>query len=141
VDGRSDLWSLGAVAFELLAGVSPFQADSGAVTVMRILSEEPPAVASVPGVPAWLAELVAQLLRKAPAERPQSAREVLSRMDRAAGTLSGTATLVQIPALPGERPKSAFWRSVARRWKFFVPAAAVAMVLVAGLFYFRRAQA
>src|SRR5215813_13159404 len=69
VDGRSDLWSFGVVAYELLAGVSPFQADSGAATVGRILSEEPPAVVSVPGVPDWLAELVTQLLRKLPAER------------------------------------------------------------------------
>lgn len=82
VDGRSDLWSFGVVAYELLAGVTPFQGDSGAATVWRILSEEPPALASVPGVPGWLAELVTQLLRKAPAERPQSASEVLSRLDR-----------------------------------------------------------
>ncbi|HKD39410.1 MAG TPA: serine/threonine-protein kinase, partial [Myxococcaceae bacterium] len=82
VDGRSDLWSFGVVAYELLAGVSPFQADSGAATVGRILSEEPPALVSVPGVPDWLAELVTQLLRKLPAERVQSASEVLARLDR-----------------------------------------------------------
>jgi len=82
VDGRSDLWSFGVVAYELLAGVSPFQAGSGAAIAGRILSEEPPALASVPGVPAWLAELVTQLLRKLPAQRVQSASEVLARLDR-----------------------------------------------------------
>src|SRR5262245_11611487 len=82
VDVRSDLWSFGVVAYELLAGVTPFQADSSAATAMRILSEEPPALASVSGVPDWLAKLVTQLLRKAPGERPQSAGEVLSRLDR-----------------------------------------------------------
>src|SRR5215470_6094138 len=82
VDVRSDLWSFGVVAYELLAGVTPFQADSSAATAMRILNEEPPALASVSGVPDWLAELVTQLLRKAPGERPQSAGEVLSRLDR-----------------------------------------------------------
>jgi tetratricopeptide (TPR) repeat protein len=80
VDSRSDLWSFGVVAYELLAGVSPFQAHSGAASAMRILSEEPPALASVPGVPDWLAELVNQLLQKAPGQRPQSASEVLSRL-------------------------------------------------------------
>src|SRR5215813_6393730 len=84
-DARSDLWSFGVVAHELLTGVSPFQAESGASTastMMRILNAEPPALASVPGVPDSLAKLVAQLLRTAPDERPQSASEVLSRLDR-----------------------------------------------------------
>src|SRR5262249_27804355 len=82
VDARSDLWSFGVVAHELFAGITPFQADSSPATALRILSDEPPALARIPGVPQWLAELVAQLLRKAPAERPQSASEVLSRLDR-----------------------------------------------------------
>src|SRR5262249_60493811 len=38
--------------------------------------------ASVAGVPSWLAELVSQLLRKKPSERPGSAGEVLERLDR-----------------------------------------------------------
>jgi formylglycine-generating enzyme required for sulfatase activity/dienelactone hydrolase len=79
VDTRSDLWSLGVLANEMLAGVSPFQTDSSAATVARILHEEPSSLAAVPGVPAWLAQLVSQLLRKSPAERPQSASEVLKR--------------------------------------------------------------
>jgi len=82
VDVRSDLWSFGVVAYELLAGVTPFQADSSAATAMRILNEEPPPLAGVSGVPDWLGELITQLLRKAPGERPQSAGEVLSRLDR-----------------------------------------------------------
>jgi tetratricopeptide (TPR) repeat protein len=98
-------------------------------------------LASVPGVPDWLAELVTQLLRKAPAERPQSAREVLSRLDRASATFSGAATAMGAPTLLDEGWKSAFWHNVARRWKFFVPAAAVAMALLAGLLYLGRTQA
>src|SRR6266849_3971693 len=73
VDARSDLWSAGVLAYELLAGVTPFQTDSSAATTMRILNDDPPSLATVPGVPGWLAELVSQLLRKNPAERPQSA--------------------------------------------------------------------
>lgn len=80
VDARSDLWSLGVLAYEVLAGVAPFQADSGPAT-MRILNDEPPPVTSVPGVPSWLADLIAQLLRKEPGERLQSATEVLRRLD------------------------------------------------------------
>ncbi len=81
VDARSDLWSLGVLAYEVLSGVAPFQADSGPATAMRILNDEPLPVTSVPGVPEWLADLIAQLLRKEPGERPQTASEVLRRFD------------------------------------------------------------
>ena len=80
VDARNDLWSLGVLAYEVLAGVSPFQTDSSAATVARILHEEPPSLAAVPGVPDWLAELVSRLLRKNPAERPQTASDLLQRL-------------------------------------------------------------
>src|SRR5215472_4323658 len=50
---------------------------------MRILNDAPPSLGAVPGVPDWLADLVSQLLRKNPAERPHSATEVLRRLDNA----------------------------------------------------------
>src|SRR5216684_1715196 len=77
VDARSDLWSVGVLAYEVLAGVSPFQTESSAATAARILHDEPSSLASVPGVPNWLAKLVSQLLRKNPAERPKTASEIL----------------------------------------------------------------
>src|SRR5215467_768452 len=46
VDARSDLWSLGVVAYEILAGASPFRTDSSAATVARILHDEPPSLAT-----------------------------------------------------------------------------------------------
>jgi len=84
VDPRSDLWALGVLAYELLTGISPFRAESGEATAMRILNEEPPSLASIPKMPGWLAELVAQLLRKDPVNRPSSATEVLRQLDSAA---------------------------------------------------------
>src|SRR5262249_38382009 len=79
VDARADLWSLGVLANEMLAGVSPFQTDSNAATVARVLHEEPPSLAAVPGVPDWLVPLCSQLLRKRPAERAQAAGQGLKR--------------------------------------------------------------
>ena len=88
VDSRSDLWSLGVVTYEVLAGISPFHADSSAATALRILNDEPPSLTTI-AVPEWLAELVSQLLRKNPAERPQSASEVLQRLERRGFTETG----------------------------------------------------
>ncbi len=83
VDQRSDLWSLGVVAYEMVAGANPFQTDSNAATAVRILNEDPPSLSAVPGVPAWYAELAARLLKKSPDDRLQSAAEVLDRLHRA----------------------------------------------------------
>jgi serine/threonine-protein kinase len=61
---------------------------------MRILNDEPPSLGAVPGVPDWLAKLVSQLLRKNPKERPQTATEVLRRLERATATSDGAPTRV-----------------------------------------------
>jgi serine/threonine protein kinase len=91
VDSRSDLWSLGVVAYELLAGTSPFKAESSAATAARILNDESPGLANVPGIPDWPAQLVSQLLRKNPSERPQTASEVLRGFECATPMSDGLA--------------------------------------------------
>ena len=105
VDARNDLWSVGVVAHELISGVSPFHADSSPATIARILHDEPVSLTSVPGVPGWLALLVSRLLRKNPAERPQSAGELLSQLDQHATATSENRALV------GSSPLRAPWRT------------------------------
>jgi hypothetical protein len=90
VDRRTDLWSLGVLTYELVAGVSPFHAESDATTVARILNDEPPLLTSVPGVPGWLAELTGQMLKKDPAERLQNASDVLSRLEANSTPIAST---------------------------------------------------
>jgi eukaryotic-like serine/threonine-protein kinase len=81
VDRRSDLFSLGVMLYELVAGVSPFAAETHAHTLHRVIHHQPSSLtAIVPGVPAALSELVDHLLDKNPMLRPQSAREVLVRL-------------------------------------------------------------
>jgi tetratricopeptide (TPR) repeat protein len=83
VDQRTDLWSLGVMAYEMLGGVHPFQAASHAATLGRILVAEPQPLGELrPDVPEPLQRLVGLLLRKDPAQRPQSAAEVLQGLAR-----------------------------------------------------------
>jgi len=81
VDARTDLWALGALAYEVFSGVCPFKADSSLATATRILFEQPPSLATVCGIPMKLAELVSQLLQKNRSDRLQSAADFLARLD------------------------------------------------------------
>ncbi len=83
IDGRSDLYALGCLLFEMLCGRTPFVADSSDrmgnyVQLMRQHVEVTPPLASDfrVGLPPALVELINRLLGKKPAERPQSALEV-----------------------------------------------------------------
>jgi serine/threonine-protein kinase len=69
-DGRSDIFSIGLVFYEMLGGEQPFQSNSLATTVARIVHQEPPALKNVPGP---LAGVVSRAIAKNPDMRYASA--------------------------------------------------------------------
>jgi serine/threonine protein kinase len=77
VDGRSDLFSLGCVLYEMASGVSPFKADTTLATLRRLIDDAPPTLAALnPELPPWFIGIVERLLQKDPAKRVASAKEV-----------------------------------------------------------------
>ncbi|HUG27862.1 MAG TPA: protein kinase [Gemmatimonadales bacterium] len=94
VDHRADLYALGLVAYELLAGAPPFGGKTPQAIMAAHVAQVPePVQARRPEAPDWLAALVAQLLAKEPSERPQSAKDTLEALERDAG--SGAHTPVR----------------------------------------------
>ena len=78
-DGRSDIFSLGLVLYEALAGHHPFLSDSYVATTHRILHEKAaPLRVFNRGVPEELERIVAQAMAKDPGDRYANARELLS---------------------------------------------------------------
>ena len=78
VDGRSDLFSLGVVLYEMLTGESPFDADNINTTMYRIVNEVPiPPKTLNPRLPEAFDYIVAKALAKHPDERYQTARELV----------------------------------------------------------------
>ena len=72
VDGRSDLYSLGVMLFQMLAGVLPFRGESMAELMYKIANEEAPDIRIIrKELPQSLANLVARSLRKRPQDRYQ----------------------------------------------------------------------
>lgn len=81
LDGRSDLYALGILAYALIAGREPFQDDNMAVVALQHLRDEVPDICQFrSGLPlAWL-ELLSKLLAKEPDDRYDSARQVLAAL-------------------------------------------------------------
>lgn len=84
LDGRSDLYSLGVMIYEMVSGSPPFKADTPVALVMRHIHDEPPQMAvHNPSVhlPQSLNELIFRLLHKDRDKRPSSAEELLRALD------------------------------------------------------------
>jgi serine/threonine protein kinase len=129
VDHRTDLFSLGTVLYTLLAGHSPFRAETAMAVLRRVCEDSPRPLRELnPAVPAWLEALIARLQAKLPADRFDSATQV-------ANLLKGSLAHVQQPtqvALPDELTRMERRSKRALRWWL---AAVSTLALASGLIW------
>ncbi|MES2179137.1 MAG: serine/threonine-protein kinase [Gemmatimonadota bacterium] len=85
VDGRSDLYSLGVVAFEALSGKLPFDGPAPVVIVAHATKPAPPLASVAPHVPAELCAVVDRCLAKDPARRYESGDALAAALEAAVG--------------------------------------------------------
>ena len=120
LDGRSDLFGLGAVLYELLAGRRPFVAESRTGLLREIVERDPPPVRQLaPHVPPALAAVCEKALAKAPADRFQTAADF-------AATLR--AAVAGEPAFPAVRAAAGNAERKSRRRAAIAAVLAVAAV-------------
>ena len=122
-DQRSDLFSFGAILYEMLSGSRAFHRGSAAETISAILREEPPDLSATNrNVQPGLERIVRHCLEKNPEERFYSARDLAFDLE-ALSSLSGTGEAAARTGTPGVRPSR----------RFLAAAVVVAALVGAGL--------
>jgi len=126
-DHRSDLFSFGAILYEMLSGKRAFHGDTSVETMSAILKQDPPELSEINRtVPPALERIVRHCLEKNPEERFQSARDVAFNLVNLSEISSGSTA---VRAMRGPR-----------RWSGILPIAAgfLLMLVFAGLWWWPR---
>ncbi len=153
LDGRSDLYSLGLVMYQMLTRELPFQADSAAGWMLARLQEPPRPIRTARpdlAIPEALANLVMRCLEKDRDLRPANARDLIREIERAEEEIRRPPKLVAPPAatatapippraepvavpkpLPETAPKATSTSRWARGWRFWAGLAAIMFAPIA----------
>ena len=98
VDTRSDLYTVGLIVYEMLAGTLPFSTGTPVETVMQRIVRPPPSLAKArPDLPRWLQLFVDRLLKLNPAHRFATAQDALSALETR-----------RVPRAPVDRRRAVF---------------------------------
>ncbi|MCG3161175.1 MAG: Serine/threonine-protein kinase PknD [Acidobacteria bacterium] len=126
LDARTDLFSFGAMLYEMATGSAPFKGDSIAVIFDAILNREPvPPTQLNPKAPAELEHIIGKALEKDRDLRCQSAKEMLADLKRLQRDVSSGRPAAQASAPTAAKPPA--------RWRKWAVIAAVPVVIIAAL--------
>jgi serine/threonine protein kinase/tetratricopeptide (TPR) repeat protein len=138
VDARTDLFSFGAVLYEMATGTLPFRGESSGVIFREILDSSPtPAVRLNPDLPLELERIVNRALEKDRNLRYQHASDIRAELER---LKRDTETGRVLAASPGSVPalqRSGAHSAKRNLWKILVALVAVIIAVIMGGFYYR----
>ena len=131
VDVRSDLYTVGLILYELLSGNTPFKADSALASLLKRTQERAVPVSEVErSVPSVLSAIVSKCLERGPADRYQSAQQLLDDLAAFQGRSPGGASVVSATL----KPKRSGWIGAAtakQKRSLWIGAAAFGLLVLA----------
>jgi len=141
LDHRSDLFSLGAVAYEMVTERRPFQGDDLGRVLYAIVHENPPDPRKInPKIPETLSQLILALLAKDPEARPTSTATVARQLETLAAELGVSVGQIPPPAVP-QSPRGGLgtlglspYQAAPKRWHQYLPFTLLALGAVSLLF-------
>jgi serine/threonine protein kinase/tetratricopeptide (TPR) repeat protein len=142
VDARSDLFSLGIIFYEMLTGISPYQADTAIATLLKRTQERPQPPADVdPAIPRAISDVVMKCLEINRDDRYSSAREILEDLGQEMPTSARTIAPTLLPS-PAASPSPQSHREEPKAtlvpWKWI--AASLALAIAVGGAYVLRGR-
>ncbi len=132
VGPNTDIWSLGVIIHEMLAGQLPFQGNYEPAMMYSIVNEQPPSITTIrDDIPTELVLILEKALQKDPAKRFQSMGEITAALSGLTGSMGAG-----VAATSSAQLASRLFQSVVQRHRrgIYIGAAA-AVILIAGLWY------
>ncbi len=108
IDPRADIYAFGVTAFELLTGVTPFAGTPSELMRAHLITEPPTVDSKRSGVTSALARLVSDCLHKDPTRRPQTADELIQRLDDP-DVMSGAFATATVTSMRATRRRRLWW--------------------------------
>ncbi len=134
LDTRTDLFSFGAVLYEMATGKMPFEGSSSGEICGAILHKEPPALSQIsPGVPAQLEAIIQKALEKDRNLRYQHAADMRTDLQRLKRDSDSGRNATAVTSVSRSAKAPAVAKS--RVWKFVLPAVLVVLLVAGGLYY------
>src|SRR5262249_28241528 len=142
LDQRADLFSLGSVLYQMVAGRPPFRANTTVAVLKRVAEDRPRAIREIiPETPQWLCNIIAKLHAKNPDDRYQTAREVADVLADCEAQLKASSKLKDYSRIPRSQSPQAGrrkWMGVAAA--VLLPVIALAVTEFAGVTHLFRGE-